>query len=57
MTKVNTFKAAGATLDSHPGVSGYKKGTAQVVNLVKAFQDRGVTFSAMDGLTAGQNEK
>ncbi len=57
MTKVNTFKAAGATLDSHPGVSGYKKATAQVVNLVKAFQDRGVTFGPMDGLAPDQYEK
>lgn len=51
--KMNSFRMAGATIGR---AAGYKKGMAQVVNLVEAFQARGVTFGT-DGIAQGSFEK
>lgn len=52
--KMDSFRMAGAAIER---AAGYKKGMAQVVNLVEAFQARGVTFGNMDGVAQGQFEK
>ncbi len=52
--KISSFKTAGAAIQR---AAGYKRGMAQVVNLVEAFQARGVTFGGMDGIGQGQFEK
>ncbi len=48
--KVNGFNTAADTVK-------FKRGAAGIVNLVAAFQARGVTFGPMDGLPQGQFEK
>ena len=39
--KMDSFRIASAAMER---AAGYKKGMAQVVNLVEAFQARGITF-------------
>lgn len=51
--KVNMFNKAGAAMQR---ATGYRRGTAQVYDLAKAFQMRNITFDGMDGFP-GQNEK
>ncbi|MBR1380724.1 MAG: hypothetical protein IJ560_04030 [Alphaproteobacteria bacterium] len=37
--------------------AGYRRGADAVVNLVAAFQARGITFGDANGIVPGQNEK
>ncbi len=57
MTEKNKFDTAAQAIRHQARGAGYKRGMDQVVNLVEAFQARGITFGAMDGVVPGQNEK
>lgn len=53
---MNKFDSAAATVAQRGRAAGYRHGMDQVVNLVAAFQARGVRFGA-DDFTDSQNEK